>query len=214
MDKNNTLNEYKSCFGFDIMPYTSIVRFNSGEYIIREGQEVSRLYYMAEGKAKVYLTHKNGKVSLLNFCEPPCFIGEMELIDMENYPKGVQALFPCICFSIDVASCREKLLDDSRFLMSLCRFMAKKSLENTKNYAVNQSYPLENRLAAFILMTEQRGVYNQKHTETAEYLGVSYRHLLFVLADFCKKGYIEKTVQGYAVRNMEYLEKLAKDMRN
>ena len=44
--------------------------------------------------------------------------------------------------------------------------------------------------------------------EAAEDLGVTYRHLLYVLADFRKRGILEKTPQGYRVRDMEALEEL------
>ena len=62
----------------------------------------------------------------------------------------------------------------------------------TENYAKNYSYPFENRLAAFILLTEQNNCYIEKHTEAAEYLNVSYRHLLYVLNQFCQQNYLKR----------------------
>jgi len=72
------------------------------------------------------------------------------------------------------------------------------------------SNPLENRLAAFIILSADDNFYKEKHTEVCEYLGVSYRHLLHVLAQLCKKNIIEKQSQGYIIRDRECLEKLAK----
>ncbi|MCU4911818.1 transcriptional regulator YeiL, partial [Bacillus cereus] len=34
--------------------------------------------------------------------------------------------------------------------------------------------------------------YIEKHTEASEYLNVSYRHLLYVLNQFCQLNYLRK----------------------
>ena len=49
----------------------------------------------------------------------------------------------------------------------------------------------------------------ERHTEAADFLGVTYRHLLYVLADFVKRGYLKKTEQGYYVQDLIALRKIA-----
>lgn len=199
-------------FNFDILPYIHLVQFNIGEFILNEGITSEYLYYLIDGKAKLYLTHKNGKVSIVNFIESPCFIGEMELIGSQAESKGVQALTICHCFAISIMNCKDKLLNDIKFLKYLCIFLSKKAINNTNNYTINQSYPLENRLAAFILLTSNNLLYTEKHTEASEFLGISYRHLLYVLADFCKRGILHKEDCGYKIMDLNSLNKLVKEM--
>lgn len=199
-------------FCFDILPYTQLMQFNAREFILNEGDTSKYLYYLVDGKAKLYLTHKNGKVSIINFIEAPSFIGEMELIGAQAETNGVQALTSCCCFAITTADCRDKILSDVKFLKYLCMFLSKKALYNTSNYTKNQSYPLENRLAAFILLTSNNLLYTEKHTEVSEFLGVSYRHLLYVLADFIKRGILLKEDCGYRIIDMDSLDKLANEM--
>jgi CRP/FNR family putative post-exponential-phase nitrogen-starvation transcriptional regulator len=43
----------------------------------------------------------------------------------------------------------------------------------------------------------------------AEYLGVTYRHLLYVIARFVKQGILEKSKQGYTIKNESALRKIA-----
>lgn len=43
----------------------------------------------------------------------------------------------------------------------------------------------------------------------AEYLGVTYRHLLYVLAGFVKRGIVKKTPQGYHNENIKILREIA-----
>ncbi|MDO4321852.1 MAG: transcriptional regulator YeiL [Lachnospiraceae bacterium] len=196
-------------FSFDIRPFLSVVKFDSGERLLREGEKPEALYYLLEGRAKLFLSHENGRVSLINFLEAPCFIGEMELIGAMEAARGVTAILPCICCVIQVRDCRDKLLSDTRFLQRLCLFLGQKAISNTDNYSRNQSYPLQARLADFILMTAQNGIYRERHTEVSEFLGVTYRHLLYVLADFVKQGLLQKTKQGYRIADKGRLQELA-----
>lgn len=200
------LEEY---FGFSIRPYISVVRFEPKEVILQEGNKPTYLYYLFSGRAKLFLSHQNGNISLINFLNSPCFIGEMELLDKEKNADGVTAISTCICFAVKIDSCKEKMLNDPVFLQYLCRSLSNKAIRNTDNYAKNQSYALRVRLASFIMMTSINGLYQEQHTEAAEFLGVSYRHLLFVLAEFVKEDLIIKTDRGYRINRIEELRKVA-----
>ena len=68
---------------------------------------------------------------------------------------------------------------------------------------------METRLANFILTTSHNGMYREKHTEVSEYLGVTYRHLLYVIAKLVKSGILEKSEQGYFIKNERALRKIA-----
>ena len=196
-------------FGIDIKPFTKIIQFENDELILQEGEEPNYLFYLIDGHAKLFLTHDNGRISLVNFLSAPCFIGEMELLDAQRFANGVKAITKCTCFAIQIKLCKEQILQDTKFLRHICVFLGKKAVMNTYNYSRNQSYPLDVRLAAFILTVSNNGYYREKHTEVAEYLGVTYRHLLYVLADFVKRGIVKKTPQGYHIENTNMLRESA-----
>lgn len=201
---------FSDFFGFDVRPYTTAVRFECDEMIMEEEKTAEYLYYMFEGRAKLYLPQENGRVSLVNFLSAPCFIGEMELIGAQKTANAVRALTLCRCYAIRIRDCREKLLNDPTFLRSISLFVSRKALENTNRYSKNQLYPLEMRLAEFILMTGTHSLYRERHTEAAAYLGVTYRHLLYVLADFIKRGILQRTERGYLILDMDRLRAIAK----
>lgn len=196
-------------FSFDIKPYVEVLTFDSDDMIMREGERTSVLYFLTEGRAKLFLTHDNGRVSLINFLDAPCFLGEMELLDTERETNGVKAITACTCYAIDISRCKERLLSDNKFLKYLCVFLSHKATQNTNHYSGNQSYPLQVRLARVILNMSYNGWYRERHTEIAEFLGVSYRHLLYVIADFVKKDILSKGVQGYHIEDENELRKLA-----
>ena len=215
INEREALEEYynhfplSNYFGFDICPYTSIVKFDSAENILYEGEKPDFLYYLISGRAKLFLSNENGRISLINFLNAPCFIGEMELLGAQEAANGVTAITLCTCYEIDINKCRDKILNDTKFLRYLCLFLSQKAIGNTYNYSQNQSYPLEVRLANFILLTSCNKMYRERHTEVADFLGVTYRHLLYVLANFVKRGYLKKTEQGYYIQDLIALRKIA-----
>lgn len=215
ISERETLEEYythfplSDYFSFDIRPYTSTVKFDSAESILCEGDNPCFLYYLIDGRAKLYLSQENGRISLINFLNAPCFIGEMELLGAQEAANGVTAITPCTCYAIHINKCKAQILNDTKFLRYLCLFLSQKAIWNTCNYSKNQTYPLEVRLADFILLTSCNRLYREKHTEVSEFLGVSYRHLLYVLADFVKRGILKKTEQGYYIQDLKALRKTA-----
>ncbi len=135
-------------------------------------------------------------------------MGEMELFHDHYHTKGIQAISRTTCFALPYRACREKLLTDATFLRHLARFLSIKSTTMATKYA-QSSFPLENRLAAFILQTAVEGLYKEAHVVVCDYFGVSYRHLLHVISQFCDKGYLQKVGRHYVVIERDGLLHLA-----
>lgn len=85
-----------------------------------------------------------------------------------------------------------------------------------KNSSINLLYPLENRLASYILATgervnnnEERIIkFNENLTEIGELLGTSYRHLLRTLNNLSCKGAIRKKSNYFQVLDEKILKSL------
>ncbi|MHC2834373.1 transcriptional regulator YeiL [Bacillus sp. F9_6S_D1_P_5] len=206
-------SNFHTLFSFNVLPYAELHSFQKKERICSEGVDVPYLYYLISGKAKIYMSHKNGRVSLINFIQAPSFIGELGLIGVESVTKTVEVIEDCICLALPLKDCQHLLLQDATFLQKLCKFIGEKTITRTESYAKNNSYPFENRLAAFILLTEQNNSYTEKHTEASEYLNVSYRHLLYVLNQFCQQNYLKKDGRTYYIHDRIQLEKLADELK-
>lgn len=198
-------------FSFDIRPYLEERQYQSGDYILREGSVPRHLYFLTQGRAKIYTTHKNGRVSLLSFSAAPDLIGELELLGVRKDSLCVQALSPCSFLVVDAWRCRDQLQKDPKFLWFLCNHIARRSVRDTAALTLHQAYPLKNQLAAFLLMAAEEDLYRERHNEAAEYLGVSYRHLLYVLAQFREEGLIAKEKRGYRLVDREALRALAEE---
>ena len=205
-------SDFLQCFSFDAAPYTQLYHAEATDYIVSEGAQLHHLFYLVAGRAKLYLTLPNGKVSLIDFFKAPCFVGEMELLGIQRQSRAVQALVPCYCLALPVDRCRQQLLQDARFLRRLCDYLGSKNYRTVLSLSQIKGFPLENRLAQFVLIAAPEGWYREKHGHAAEYLGVSYRHLLYVLADFVRLGYIAKDEGGYRIADRPALLSLAREM--
>lgn len=200
---------FETLFGPKLAQHAELLHFKTQEYIVENGIQPEYLFYLVKGKAKLYDSLANGKDTLIDFFTPPRFIGEMELLDAQSEPFSVQVIDDCYCLALPVGKYRSQLLSDPTFLQNVCIYLSHKNARNIKTASRNQGFTLSQRLAAFILLTAHNDYYNEKHTQVAEYLGVSYRHLLFVIADFVKAGYLEKNQRGYRLADQKALQRLA-----
>ena len=80
--------------------------------------------------------------------------------------------------------------------------------------AVNILYPLENRLASYILAsyTNEDNNNTENLTQIAEFLGTSYRHLLRVVKEFELEKIIKRDNKKLVILDKDKLEELAGDL--
>lgn len=202
-------NDIEKTFPKAVLDQAFICKFSSNEYIVRFDEEIQYLFLLLDGRAKIYIIHENGKRALIQFLKKDDFIGELSLIEVEKNLKDVVAINNCTCLAVPLDSSKKHLLNNNLFLHQLSKYLGKKLLKRTDHYTAMQDYELKNRLASYILQIENDGLFLEKHTETAEYVGVSYRHLLYTLNQFLEDGLLEKKGRGYLIINKEKLERLS-----
>ena len=207
-------------FTKDMADYMEVFFFKKNEHICRTDETIEYLYLFVEGKAKVYSFLSNGKSMLLCFYKPFMAIGDIEIIKYDKAHSDIQTIEDSYCIAISFKNIRKYLLKDHKFLKFICDSLGYKLNKLSKDSSINILYPLENRLASYILAIISHKVYENKNimyfegnlTEIAELLGASYRHLLRTLNNLCIKEIIKKKNSFYEVINIELLEELAGDL--
>ncbi|HHT7237287.1 MULTISPECIES: cyclic nucleotide-binding domain-containing protein [Bacillus cereus group] len=214
--KHNNIDAF---FSSDMKPYMELIFFKKNEFICRENEEIDYLYFFVEGKAKAFNTLSNGKSVLLCFYDSLQLLGDVELIHSQKISSNVQVMVDSYCVGLPLGKVRNQLFHDATFLKCICGSLAQKLHRLSKNSTINLLYPLENRLASYMLAAGERAeqydnriVFNGNLTETAELLGTSYRHLLRTLNSFCDKEVIKKNSGCFEVMNIEVLRELAADV--
>lgn len=187
-------------------------RFEPGEVLIHQGIDHSTLYLLLEGKVSVSALLPNGKRRILRTAQAPDLLGEMELLELTSPPMTVRALVPCLAVLLPYAAGRADLIRDPAFLRKLAILLGRKEQKGVRDMFRALSYPLENRLARFVLDLEENGIFRIRKVEAADSLGVSYRHYSQVLGDFVEKGYLAKEGFDYPICDRKALEDLAGEM--
>lgn len=189
-------------FTAEILANSSIQYIEAKEYIHRQGDEMTDLFYIVSGSAKILKTETNGKRTLIQFLAPHDFIGELAFIEAEvskEETKDVQARTPVICLAIPMSYAKSVLAKDPVFLQKIGQYIGRKLISRMEHFSVNQNFELRDRLAEFLWHNTVDSYVVEKNSEIAEYLGVSYRHLIYTLKEFRQLGFLDKEDSMYVV---------------
>lgn len=189
-----------------------LCEFNAGEYVCRAGDDSNFIYFFLEGKAKVYTMTESGKSLLFSFYQDFEFVGDVELMINKPMVANVECITKVYCFRISTVRYRDLLLEDNKLLRTIAAQIARKLNNISSNSARNLLYPLENRLAAYIISMNKELYFSENLVQTAELLGTSYRHLLRCLKKFCENRYMEKLEAGYYINNYDKLVELGESV--
>ncbi|MDF2986693.1 MAG: cyclic nucleotide-binding protein [Eubacterium sp.] len=226
LESSELIDKYVDRYGIgtiftkDMRPFMELLFFKKNEFICREGDEIDYLYFIVDGKSKVFTTVSNGKALLLCFYHALKIIGDVEVVGSKTASSNVQVIEDTYCIGIAKENVSKYLLEDAKFLKYMCNSLGQKLNRCSKNSAINLLYSLENRLASFILaageVTDIKGqkvvTLNENLSELSELLGTSYRHLHRTLNDLCEKGIIKKTGFSYEVLDQAAIKRLAADL--
>lgn len=216
------INKYHidEIFNKDMRPYMELILFSKNEHICKCNESLNHFYFLVDGKAKVYTLLQNGKSLLLQFYKPLKILGDIEFIDIDVANSNVQVIEECLCIGISMKEIRANVLDDTKFLRYICKILGTKLDKLSKSSSINLLYPLENRLASYILaitpentnVSRKDELSTQRLTEMADLLGTSYRHLTRTINSLCSRNLIEKKGKSLVIINRSALEDLAGDI--
>lgn len=217
LDKYIKIHNINNLFSSDIKENLDLLFFDKRELIFKEGEEITHLMFFVSGKAKVYMTLQNGKLLLLDFYKELDTLGDIELVTNDISSCNVEAIEPCVCIGIPIKFLRNNYNKDINLLNFLCNSLGKKLKRSSQNSTINLLYPLENRLASYIVsMGVKEGSKCFKFDETltviSELLGTSYRHLLRTLNKLYDKEILCKKEDYYIILDYEKLKKLSADI--
>ncbi len=198
-------------FSRDLDEFFQLMSSRPGEQIIFQGVRSDYLYFLLSGRCKVSAVMENGRTVIVSSLAAPCLIGEIELIN-QDVPFSVEGLSETLLLALPVEVCRQRLLANPDFLLQLCCDLVGKERTNAIKLAHYVSFPLENRLARFLLDNSTDDGLEIRKTVIAESLGVSYRHLEKVMSDLVTDGILSKRGRHYQIVDRDYLQDLSEAM--
>lgn len=189
-----------------------LILYKKGEHIYKYGDPLTYIIFFISGRAKVYSLLSNGKHFLHTFYNHFEIIGDAEFVNNLNIKTNVQAISDVYCLVLPLNKCHDLLYDDRIFLRAVCSHLSNK-LDTTGQFnSHNLLYPLEERLAAYIITVSENNIFSENLTSLSELLGTSYRHLLRTIKGFCDKGYLRKENSIYKIIALNQLKVLGADI--
>lgn len=208
----------ESLFSNNMKDYMTLYMFNKNEYICKEEEKLENMFFLVDGKAKVSKHLENGRSLLLSFYNPLKIIGDVEFTRSDFADCSVQVIKDTYCIGIKFDIVRSELIRDCKFLFNICDYLGEKLSSSSTNSSINLLYPLENRLASYIVAfinssdKSNKFVFKESYNEISELLGTSYRHLNRTLNKLCIQGILEKEKNEYSIKDFKKLLQLAGDL--
>jgi CRP-like cAMP-binding protein len=200
----------------DLMESMHTLHREAGELLIRAGDPVRDLMFFVEGRAKVYSILDNGSSLLARFYVPFDVLGDVELFSLDTYMLNVEALTETVCLCVPAEAIRRAATRNTALLIYLCGRLGRKLRDFNVSASVNLRYPVENRLASYLLAVTGDSVDKCLATENlgelADILGTSYRQLTRVVRLFRDAGFLDARRGRLRVLDRKGLEPLARDV--
>lgn len=181
------------------------LQLKHNEVLINGYTENNHLYLIEKGIFKIYEYHKNGKVSLIQYLKSGDLIDELGLLGVENQKKIIISHGSSKVIKISEDDFGNKLKNNPLFLNYLATNIATKLLSRTHHFTEMQQYKLKPRLLKHMQRTHINRIIDENFTYLAQYLGTSYRHLMFILKELLDEDIIEKRDKIYQIKSIEKL---------
>lgn len=186
--------------------------FKKNYNIYKINSKITHCYFILSGTVKIYIDHKNGRRSIIDFVGGSDWLGELSLFCNESDIKENKVLQDVECLEFDIDKLQTLCRENAKVSFYFASYISNKLLTRSYRMSENLNYSLETRLAAFIIQYQQKGIYNINHTDVSEYMNVSYRHVLYVIKQFCENGILSKDKgKGYIILDMEKLKLLREE---
>ncbi|PDZ03031.1 hypothetical protein COE20_15325 [Bacillus cereus] len=199
--------------------YFQVNYFEKGEFICNIDDEMDHLFFVVKGKVKVYTITPEGKKLILRFINPLAVVGDIEFIQNSKAHNTVEACSEVVAISISYTVIRNNLLQNPKLMKFLLENIANTLKISTRFTALNLLYSVEVRVASYLLSisTDSNGnMYKEDLDATsvssiADFIGVSYRHVIRVLQKFYKEKLIEKNNGVIVIKDFLRMKEIAKN---
>ncbi len=123
-----------------------------GETIVMKGGKVCHIYILLRGTVSVSNEFVNGHRYTFAEFDAPSLIGEVEaLADQPGYAATIEAVTPCLVFSMDTAAFMLWLEEDPGFALLLAKLIAQKMYPTSNNNGSIKFMPSRQKVIAYLL---------------------------------------------------------------
>lgn len=189
-----------------------LATYEKGAIIIQQGEQPQYVYFLVEGRVKVFASSDEGKKLILAFNRPFSVIGDIEFFQRAPYLNTVEAITDVTMLKLPLLIVQQYGMQHLPFMTFILDTLTRKFYINANASRFNLMYSVEVRLASYLLsMTTQGETVSIHHLrDAADLIGTSYRHLNRIIGQLCAEGYIERKDRAIRILDRASLYELAK----
>ncbi|MCM3745753.1 cyclic nucleotide-binding domain-containing protein [Paenibacillus pasadenensis] len=212
----------EAMFPAQLIASAKLVNCGAGDKIAIQGEMPDELLLLVEGKIKVFTTMPDGKSLILSFLNPLEVIGDIEYVQRGmELMNTVEVVSPVTMIRFSYRHLDLYGLEQPGFLRFLLEIITRKFKMKNNSLSFNLLYPVEVRLASYLLSVCYDGAEESGQPtarleagalhDAANLIGTSYRHLNRVLLQFAEDGLIERKRSSIAVKDRTALAAIARE---
>ncbi len=213
------MSQYKldTIFPESIEKHIKMYAFQSRETLFSTGEELDEMYFLVEGKIKIFTLTPEGKSLINRFKRPLALIGDVEYVQRTSVTNSVESVTDGVMLSIPFSELAKLEKGHPAFIRFLLETVAHKFYTESYTASIHMLYPVEVRLASYLLsissVAEGTMFHQEMRTsnlrELAEWIGTSYRHLNRVLKKMVADDIIERSNGLITIKDLDKLSTLA-----
>lgn len=190
-----------------------------GEAIFKEGDPVTGIYFVYEGKVKVHKKWDAEKELILRFAKKGDIVGHLGLGDTGYYPVSATAVEAGVICYISMDFLESTLNINNNFVIRLMRFFANELQESEKRMRNLAHMPVKGRVAqALISLKNKFGInadgfidIDLSRQDLAAFTGAAYESLFRTINDLVEEKIIEIAGKSIFIKNEGLLLKLTEE---
>ena len=190
----------------------SVSTFRKGELILQQGEQPKYLYFLVEGRGKVFASSDEGKKLILAFISPFAVIGDIEFVQQAPYLNTVEAITDVKLLKLPLPVIQQIAMQHLPFMTFILETLTRKFYSNANASHFNLLYSVEVRLASYLLSmtTDEEAVSIHQLRDIADLIGTSYRHLNRIIGQLQESGYVVRENRVIRILDRVKLFELAK----
>ncbi|MES1217275.1 MAG: Crp/Fnr family transcriptional regulator [Bacteroidota bacterium] len=196
------------------------LQVKKGELVFKEGDPVTGIYFVYEGKLKIHKRWGDDKELIVRIADKGTIAGHRGLGKNFIYPVSGTAIEPAkVCF-IDLDFFQTTLKINHEFTYKLMMFFADELQESEKKMRNLAHMPVKGRMAQALLTLKEKfgltveGFINitLSRQDLASYAGTTYETVFRIMNEFIENGIIAISDKNISIINAEKLMTLTKEI--
>ena len=192
------------------------LRVKKGQSIFKEGDPVTGIYFVYEGRVKVHKKWDNEKELIIRFAKKGDILGHLGLEGDHIYPVSATALETATVCYIPMDFFESSLKINTGFAIKLMRFFARELQNSEKRMRNLVHMPVKGRVAqAIITLYNQFGINAEgfidielSKQDLASFSGAAYESLFRTINDLVAENIIAVSGKRITIKNEDRLLQL------